>query len=467
MLCKKGFAVRGIFIKIYIAFLFTSIVATLVTLVLAAFYREWSNESVNLIAPTGGYISAAELILQRGGEPLLIEWLLTFERHPSVNAYVFDDGGISLLSNVPQTVRDYAMSSESYQALVNPMGHSEIIVKAPIASYDGRFYLLVVEFIHPLAVFNLPAYLAWGLSASLALFALLGFLFSGYLTRPLRHMQRSVKAMGLGDWSVRMPLKLRRRQDEIGDLSREFNQMADKLERSLQDQRQLVRDVSHELRSPLARSRVALELARLDAVPEQEEFLDRIELETQRLDELIGDLLGMARLEIEQNKGSWQVLNCEHQLRSITEDARFERPDGSIRLTSTVTYSDVLADPRLLAAAFENIIRNALLHTNSGTSVDIDLSSEGARLCLVIRDHGPGVAEDKLEDLLRPFVRNEDARQRSQASLGQGHRGFGLGLAIADKVIRAHDGSLVLSNHADGGLQATILLPLAPSEQNI
>ena len=196
---------RGIFVKIYLAFLFTSIVATLVTLILAAYYREWSNESINLIAPTGGYISAAELTLQYGGEPLLIEWLLTFQRHPSVNAYVFDSSGLSLLDNVPDQVREYAFSPESYEARVDHMGRSEIIVKAPIASYDGRFYLLVVEFVHPLAVFNLPTYLAWGLGASLALFAVLGFLLSGYLTHPLRHMQRSVKAMAKGDWSNHQP----------------------------------------------------------------------------------------------------------------------------------------------------------------------------------------------------------------------------------------------------------------------
>ncbi|KZZ47532.1 MAG: HAMP domain-containing histidine kinase [Saccharospirillaceae bacterium] len=451
---------RGIFVKIYLAFLFTSIVATLVTLILAAYYREWSNESINLIAPTGGYISAAELTLQYGGEPLLIEWLLTFQRHPSVNAYVFDSSGLSLLDNVPDQVREYAFSPESYEARVDPLGRSEIIVKAPIASYDGRFYLLVVEFVHPLAVFNLPTYLAWGLGASLALFAVLGFLLSGYLTHPLRHMQRSVKAMAKGDWSVRIPRNLRRRQDEIGELSREFNQMAGKLERSIQDQRQLVRDVSHELRSPLARSRVALELARLDAVPEQNEFLDRIELETQRLDELIGDLLGMARLEIEQDQKHWQALNCEQQLRHIIEDARFERPDGSIQIFSRTSRSRVLADPRLLAAAFENIIRNALLHTHPGTSVDIRLADEDEWLLLNIRDHGPGVPDDKLDDLLRPFVRNENARQRSEVSLGQGHRGFGLGLAIADKVICAHGGSLELSNHIEGGLQADIRLPL-------
>ena len=451
---------RGIFVKIYLAFLFTSLVAVLMTLILASYYREWSNESVNLIAPTGGYISAAELILQRGGEPLLIEWLLTFERHPSVNAYVFDSSGISLLAEVPNAVRDYALSSESYEALINPLGRSEIIVKAPITSHDGRFYLLVVEFIHPLEVFNFPEYLAWGFAASLSLFAILGFLLSGYFTMPLRLMQRSVSAMARGDWSVHIPKHLRQRGDEFGELSREFSHMASKLERSLQDQKQLVRDVSHELRSPLARLRIALELARMDSVAEQQEFLDRIELETGRLDELIGDLLGMARMEVEQDKRHWQEVEVAALLGDIIADARFERPDGDIRLYLLTEYTSVEADPTLLAAAFENIIRNALLHTRAGTSVDIHIENDFEMLQVNIRDHGPGVPEPALADLLRPFVRNEEARQRSEASLEQGHRGYGLGLAIADKVVQAHGGQLILSNHPQGGLQADIRLPL-------
>lgn len=137
---------RGVFLKIYLAFMVTALVTTGVTLVMAAYYRQWSNDSINLIAPTGGYISAAELILQQGGEPLLLEWLLKFERHPSVNAYVFDAQGLSLLPNPPGAVIEYALSAESYNARVSPLGRSEILVKAPIQNTEGRVYLLVVEF---------------------------------------------------------------------------------------------------------------------------------------------------------------------------------------------------------------------------------------------------------------------------------------------------------------------------------
>lgn len=451
---------RGIFIRIYLAFMVTSLVATLVTLMLAIYYRQWSNDSVNLIAPTGGYISAAELILQRGGEPLLLEWLLTFERHPSVNAYVFDDQGISLLANVPDEVREYAFASDSYQARINPVGQTEILVKAPIQSYDGRIYLLVVEFLHPLAVFNLPTYLGWGFLASLVLFALWALVLTRYLSRPLLSLRASVRAFARGRWPVRINPDVLRRKDEIGELSREFEDMGARLERLISDQRQLLRDVSHELRSPLARSAVALELARLDAVPEQQEHLDRIELENQRLNELISDLLNMARLETMNDQREWTYVSCIRVLQQVTDDARFEHPGSDIRLLPSEDCH-IYGDERLMASACENLVRNALLHTETGTAVEVSLTSQSGQCFIHIRDHGPGVPENMLADLLRPFVRNEAARERSLDSLNRGHRGFGLGLAIANRVALFHRGKLTLSNHPQGGLEAVISLPCA------
>jgi len=447
---------RGVFLKIYMAFMVTALVTTSVTLIMAAYYRQWSNDSVNLIAPTGGYISAAELILQRGGEPLLLEWLLRFERHPSVNAYVFDDSGLSLLPDPPEAVLEYAFSAESYEAQVSPLGRSEILVKAPIENSDGRVYLLVVEFIHPLVVFNLPAYLGWGLLASVLLFAIWSLLLSGYLTRPVRYMQKTVQAFASGDWTARMDPRSLRRRDELGELSREFDHMAGYIERLIHDQRQLVSDVSHELRSPLARSTVALELARLDAVPEQEEHLDRIELETQRLNEMIEDLLNMARLDTQQDHSHWSPVDCAEVLSQVAEDARFEHPGSLVNLTVAHELPPVTGDRKLLQSAFENITRNALLHTVEGTSVDISARMKNGLIRIVIRDHGPGVAEDKLEDLLRPFVRAESARER----LGKGHRGFGLGLAIAHRVVSHHRGRISLRNHREGGLMVSIVLPV-------
>lgn len=454
---------RGIFVKIYTAFVVTSLITTLVTLLLAMYYRQWSNDSINLIAPTGGYISAAELMLQRGGEPLLLEWLLTFERHPSVNAYVFDDRGLSLTPTVPDAVLSYALAADSYAARVNVLSYSEILVKAPIQATDGSIYLLVVEFLHPLAVFNLPAYLAWGVVASFLLFGIWGFLLSRYLTRPLLSLQRSVRAFAHGHWPVYLSPKVLKRQDEVGELGREFGHMAQRIQRLLADQRQLLSDVSHELRSPLARSAIALELVRMDAVPEQKEYLDRIELENQRLNELIEDLLNMARLETQHNKQQWQLLNCGDLLQQVINDAQFEYAQNSICFKQPSQPVWVQGDERLLQSAFENILRNALIHTASETSVEVDLSLS-QEVEIRIRDHGSGAPEELLEELLKPFVRAEQSRERSLDSLQQGHRGFGLGLAIAQRVAIYHQGKLSLRNVETGGLEALITLPKAARE---
>lgn len=450
---------RGVFLKIYLAFMVTSLVATVVTLLLSAYYREWSNNSINLVAPTGGYISSAELILQTGGEPLLLEWLMAFERHPSVNAYVFDDRGMSLIPSPPELVQNYALAADSYDALINPLGRTEVLVKAPITAANGRVYLLVVEFLHPLAVFNLPAYLGWGLLASLLLFALWGWLLSSYLTRPLLALQKYVRRFAGGSLDFAINPRLLQRQDELGELSREFGGMASKLSRVLADQRQLIRDVSHELRSPLARMAVALELARMDAVPEQQEYLDRIELENQRLDELIGDLLGMARLEVDPSQHHWQSIACQTLLQQIIADAQFEQAEATLQVSFPDHELSVRGDITLLRAALENLIRNALLHTRIGTPVDITVEAKPTSVNIAIRDHGPGVPEDVLPLLLRPFYRNEDARERQADDLQRGHRGFGLGLAIAHRVIVHHGGELQLANHPNGGLVAHVTLP--------
>jgi two-component system OmpR family sensor kinase/two-component system sensor histidine kinase CpxA len=184
--------VRGLYWKIYLAFILTSVLATLVTLAYAVFYRQLSNETNNLIAPTEGYISSAQLMLQRGGEPLLIEWLITFEQHPNVNAYVFNNQGDSILGGVvPEPVSKYAFSASEFHVKIQPLNRSEILVKAPLTSMDGRFYLLVVEFLHPFAVLDVQSYITLGLSVAIIFFGGIGFLLSGYLSRPMRRLQKN------------------------------------------------------------------------------------------------------------------------------------------------------------------------------------------------------------------------------------------------------------------------------------
>ncbi len=448
---------RGLYWKIYLAFVLTSVLATLVTLAYAVFYRQLSNETNNLIAPTEGYISSAQLMLLRGGEPLLIEWLITFEQHPNVNAYVFDQQGSSISGGtVPTSVSDYAFSASEFHVKVQPLNRSEILVKAPLTSQQGSFYLLVVEFLHPFAVLDVKSYIALGLSVAIVFFAGVGFILSGYLSRPMRRLQKSVTAIAAGDLSARSGYRLRKRRDEIGDLSREFDVMADRVQALLADQKGLLRDISHELRSPLARLQIATELARLDANDDVIEYLDRIELETGRVNDLIADILLLAKLEVERHPEQWQAIDLVDIVERIVNDAHFEHQAQVIHFNHPKAPCLVMAETKLLSSAFENLIRNALLHTFEHTKVEITIKEIDSDFAIIVRDHGRGVAEEHIQHLTQPFYRAENARERVGQDLKQhqtGGRGYGLGMAIAHRVIRSFDGHMAIRNHPEGGLE--------------
>ena len=453
---------RGLYWKIYFAFILTSVLATLVTLAYAVFYRQLSNETNNLIAPTEGYISSAQLMLQRGGEPLLIEWLITFDQHPNVNAYVFDQKGINLAGGeVPTSVSKYAFSASEFHVKVQPLNRSEILVKAPLTSQQGVFYLLVVEFLHPFAVLDVKSYIALGLSVAIVFFAGVGVILSGYLSRPMRRLQKTVKAIAGGDLSARSGYRLRHRRDEIGDLSREFDVMADRVQTLLADQKGLLRDISHELRSPLARLQIATELARFDANDDVVEYLDRIELETGRVNDLIADILLLAKLEVERHPEQWESIDLVEVIEHIVCDAHFEQQADVIQFIHPKTSCCVMAEAKLLSSAFENLIRNALLHTYNQTKVEITIKEIDSDFAIIVRDNGPGVAEEHIQHLTQPFYRAEHARERVGQNMIQqqsGGRGYGLGMAIAHRVIRSFGGHMDIRNHPQGGLEISCYL---------
>ena len=347
--------------------------------------------------------------------------------------------------------------------MFKPLNRSEILVKAPLVSLNGEYYLLVVEFLHPFAVLDAKSYIFLGLGVALLFFAGMGFLLSDYLSRPLRQLRNTAIAIAGGDLGARTEKSLRKRKDEIGDLGREFDEMADRVQTLLADQKRLLRDISHELRSPLARLQVATELARLENPrPEVGEHLDRIELETGRVNEQIGDILLLARLEVEQNPGDRKPVEIAAILEEVAEDACFEQQSDSLEIRrERECDSRVLADSKMLKSAFENLIRNAILHTSPGTRVEVTLTESDNGDCqVIVRDHGPGVPEEHLPNLTRPFYRAEQARERVPSDNNGGeHRGYGLGLAIAARIIRSHSGDILIENHLQGGLVICCTLP--------
>ena len=280
---------------------------------------------------------------------------------------------------------------------------------------------------------------------------------TGYSKSPLVSVRRVSRRLAGGDLSVRVPVQFSDRTDELGHMVRDFNAMADRLEVVIETQNRMLRDISHELRSPLSRLEIAVELARRHrASPEP---LDRIALETHRLATLIGDLLVYARVRTRHSPMADAEIPLPKLVREVAADAAFEAaPRGVTVCTLQVDECTVTGNEDLLRSALENVLRNAVKYTREGTTVEVSVRSRAGRVTLVVRDQGPGVPPGELERIFDPFYRTDAARQRETG-------GAGLGLSIASQIVRAHHGAIRAFNERDGGLGIEIVLPLGKTTE--
>jgi len=290
--------------------------------------------------------------------------------------------------------------------------------------------------------------------------ALAGLAFSAmlaaYLASPIHRLQLGFGRLAQGDLSVRLGPTMGRRKDEVADLARDFDAMAERLQELVAARDRLLHDVSHELRSPLARMRLAADLLRRDPA-RLEASLDRIDREAGNLDALVGELLTLARLESDAGSSD-DYFDLLEVLQLVAVNARFEaEAQGvSLRVDLPIDGADddwvVVGSGQLVHRAFENILRNALRFSPQGAAVRLALARDGVERCMItIEDEGPGIAEGEATRLLDPFVQGTN---RSGA-------GFGLGLGIARRAIAASGGSVALANRPTGGLCVTVMLPLA------
>jgi signal transduction histidine kinase len=276
------------------------------------------------------------------------------------------------------------------------------------------------------------------------------------LTIPIRKLQKTAQQIAGGDYTVRVGQILGRTGNEIADLGRDFDIMVDRTETLISSQKRLLRDISHELRSPLARLNVALALAkkRLDA--EEDSSLNKIGHEADRLNELIGQLLTLTRLESGAGiPTAAEPVKLNKLLSEVAKDVDFEATGNGrgVRIVSSQEIT-VTGSRELLRRAIENIVRNAAHYTAKSTMVDISLSTRGKEVKITVTDSGPGVPQQDLPHLFEPFYRVAKARERQTG-------GMGIGLAIAEQAIKAHKGSVIVQNRIDReGLIVYITLPL-------
>ena len=311
----------------------------------------------------------------------------------------------------------------------------------------------------PFAVM-VPGTGGFGLAGSLVPIIALGtsgaicFLLTRHITAPLLELGRGAEAIAVGDLTARMPVRLHNRRDEIGRLGRDFDRMAERLESLVTGHKRLLGDVSHELRSPLSRLLVALGLTRKAKAEEMPELLDRIALEARRLDNLIGQLLTLSRIESRSHTLAASSVDLTALVHEVVNDADFEARAQSRRVG--ITASDectVSGSEELLRSAIENVVRNGVRHTPAGTAVDVSIRRLQDRAVIGVRDRGPGVPDTMLSEVFLPF-------RRVYTIGSQGNEGAGLGLAIAQRAVAAHGGAIAARNEADGGLNVEITLPV-------
>jgi two-component system sensor histidine kinase CpxA len=281
------------------------------------------------------------------------------------------------------------------------------------------------------------------------------------LSAPLDRLRRTSRDIAAGNLSARVGTSLGKPGNEIGDLGRDFDHMAERMERLIKSQKRLLLDISHELRSPLTRLNLALELARKHFQTDNDANLERIAKESERLNELIGQLLTLTRIESQEGLKETAPIRLDDLLREISEDIDFETKniDKGVHILNLERLS-VAGSHELLRQAVENVVRNATYYTQTGSRVEISLSTimsdETKKPAAVIRvrDFGPGVPEEKLAHIVEPFFRVAEARSRDKG-------GTGIGLAIANQAVQLHGGSIHFTNAAGkDGLVVEIHLPL-------
>jgi two-component system sensor histidine kinase CpxA len=432
--------------------------AAMLFIILSVFLATWltlhpqtRGEMRNPFAVFG--IEAAR-VYEREGQAGLAAHLAFLDQHFTYPTFLLDDQGNELSGHpVSDEIKKVARRFESGTNLPPPReaGYVASSVEGP----SGRRYVFVTEQPEPPpGLFSAtPQRLALQILVILLSAGLGCYLLARYLTAPIVQLREATRKLATGDLTARVGESFGRRRDEVTELAADFDRMAEQIESLLNLQRRLLGDISHELRSPLTRLNLALGVARRRAGEAAARAHDRIEREAERLNELIGQLLTLTELESGGQPIKHEPVKLAELIHNIAADAEFEARSLN-RAVEVVAAPDCTmnGDEWLLRSAIENIVRNAIRHTAEGTAVEITLSCCPTAITVGVRDHGPGVSEEALAQLFRPFYRVDDARDRQAG-------GTGLGLSISERAIRLHGGTVQACNAPGGGLIVDLRLP--------
>jgi two-component system, OmpR family, sensor histidine kinase CpxA len=450
---------RSLFLKIFLWFWATVIltgVAFVVTFILqpGGVPAQW-HAGMSATARMYGNIAVEEA--DQGGPAAAQAYLGDIHRNAKLHACLYGQDGALFAGDGCST---FAALVERARRAANPqfdMRYGLVRTALRLKGRDNSYIFATDLPAGPRAAFgqNVSVLLVHWLIAFLVSGGIC-YLLTRYITGPILRLSAASRELAEGNLKARAGARMEKRRDEIGGLVKDFNRMADRIEELINSQRQLITDVSHELRSPLARLNVALDLAR-ERKGDDPAFA-RMEQDFERLGEMVGRILTVARLDSTSVTPEMAPLNLSRLLSEVVADADFEarRRNCSVRF-SCECDCEARANSDLLRSAFDNVVRNAVRYTAAGTAVEVHLCSVeagGVRSALVrVRDYGPGVPEQELSQIFHPFYRLAAARDRQSG-------GAGLGLAIASRVVKLHGGKIHALNASGGGLRVDISIPL-------
>lgn len=434
---------RSLFWRVLGAFWLALILTGTLTFLLTRFF----NQDAWILSHHPAFSQLTEQWLQlyeQGELPQAQQVLHKLRQEHRIYTQVFDEDGqlvstSSRMRNAPININNQSNNTHSNwrrltQEISSPQGNTFLFIhripRSELAKWQyghgfGPLLLVVV---------------------AVVVLTLISLLLTFSITRPLMRLRHAVRELGETAYQQKHLAELAQRKDEFGVLAADFNKMGQRLQNMLNSQRQLLRDVSHELRSPLARLQVGLALTERAPAQKQQEFWPKLALECERLDTLINEMLVLARMEQETPKPeSFELCALLHELQ---DDCAFFTPEQQIQLNCPTPVNLNLAKS-LLQRALDNLLRNAVRFSPADKPVEIQVVLHSNKLVITIRDHGPGVNDSLLSQLTQPFVREKN----------QQTTGYGLGLTITERAVHQLGGQLSLANHRHGGFIATIELP--------
>lgn len=449
---------RSLYWKIFLSFWLATILIIITTAWVIQEITQKSSIPARELVFMDSYANAAVATFESGHYAALQKWLEHTGIPRQMTLYLLSSSGEIIGSqNPPDIVKQISTDLLKRELDSGLIKFGDIIVSHEIHSSSGITYRLIAVSTKPLAHFiEIPwAGLGIRLIIAIVISGPICYFLSLYLTKPLRSLRLAAKSIATGKLNTRVGHFKGHHRDEIAELSGEFDSMAAQLETIMNSKTRLLQDISHELRSPLARLQIAIELGKKKAGSLANAEFSRMQMECLQLNQLIREILECARLNKPLGQLHRTPVNLSKLLKQMIEDALFEFKDmkPQIRFHET-PVSELFIDERLFYRAVENILRNAIRYASPNPQVTISLyaNKNNTEIYLEIEDNGPGVPEEQLEWIFNPFYRVDSSREKKTG-------GYGLGLAIAQQAIKLHQGSIQAINRANGGFLVRIMLP--------